>query len=121
MRQQPLLCPKNAGFLASTPVAGRVFSPPGQLRPATVSTRIAWRRLEEERMPGRREIVAAGAAALMAGLAVVILAEADRGEVVVVRVQGRPTADLVRFGEPSTPDRFPGPGSGARVEELRHR
>ncbi|MGH9008871.1 MAG: hypothetical protein ACRDYF_03385 [Acidimicrobiia bacterium] len=39
-------------------------------------------------MLGRRELVAAAVAALMAGLAVVVLAGLDEGEVVEVRVQG---------------------------------
>ena len=39
-------------------------------------------------MLGRRELVAAASAALMAGLAVVVLAGLDRGDVVEIRVQG---------------------------------
>jgi hypothetical protein len=39
-------------------------------------------------MLGRRELVAAAVAALMAGLAVVVLAGLDDGEVVEIRVQG---------------------------------
>ena len=40
-------------------------------------------------MLGRRELVAAAMAALMSGLAVVVLAGLDDGEVVEVRVQGQ--------------------------------
>jgi hypothetical protein len=55
-------------------------------------------------MLGRRELVAAAVAALMAGLAVVGLAGIDDGKVVEVRVQGGvPTLpDLTRVGDTST-------------------
>ena len=43
-------------------------------------------------MPGRREWVAAGVAALMAGVAVVVLFGLDEADVVEVRVQGRAAA-----------------------------
>ena len=55
-------------------------------------------------MLGRRELVAAAVAALMAGLAVVGLAGLDDGKVVEVRVQGGvPTLpDMTRVGDTST-------------------
>jgi WD40 repeat protein len=55
-------------------------------------------------MLGRREWVAAVVAALMAGVAVVVLAGLDDGEVVEVRVQGRAPAlpELTRIGDTST-------------------
>jgi hypothetical protein len=55
-------------------------------------------------MPGRREWVAAAVAALMSGVAVVVLAGLDDGEVVEVRVQGRAPAfpELTGIGDTST-------------------
>ena len=55
-------------------------------------------------MLGRRELVAAGVAALMAGLAVVVLPTPDDGKVVEVRVQGGSPAltELTRVGGTST-------------------
>jgi hypothetical protein len=55
-------------------------------------------------MPGRRQLLAAAVAALMGGLAVVVLAGLDDADVVEVRVQGRVPAlpELTRGGDTST-------------------
>lgn len=55
-------------------------------------------------MLGRREFTAAAVAALMAGLAVVVLASLDEPEVVEVRVQGRAPGlpELTSIGDTST-------------------
>jgi hypothetical protein len=83
---------------------GRIFSPSGQFPPGDRFGEDWAASVEEVGMLGRREWVAAAVAALMSGVAVVVLAGLDDGEVVEVRVQGRAPAlpELTRIGDTST-------------------
>jgi hypothetical protein len=71
---------------------------------------------KEVAMLGRRELVAAVVAAMLAGLAVVVMPTPDAGEVVEVRVQGGSPAltELTRVGGSSTTT-APAASDGGRV------